>query len=153
MWFEFGRVTMLLAVILAFGVLIGLVTGIVNQMVRYGSSGIDANDIASGVVFGYAAIFVVFPTLWWKRLLKAVPLAFAPALVVAALAGAFLPTNGALVIAGLVLTLSCAATGVVMPRSWDLDRRGQCPQCGYDLRGNRSGLCPECGEPWRPGSD
>lgn len=24
--------------------------------------------------------------------------------------------------------------------------RGQCEQCGYDLRGNASGVCPECGE-------
>ncbi len=26
-------------------------------------------------------------------------------------------------------------------------RRGHCPQCAYDLRGNPGGSCPECG--WR----
>ena len=26
-------------------------------------------------------------------------------------------------------------------------RRGECGECGYDLRGNRSGVCPECGSP------
>ena len=26
-------------------------------------------------------------------------------------------------------------------------RRGGCPICGYDLRGNVSGICPECGTP------
>ncbi len=26
-------------------------------------------------------------------------------------------------------------------------RPGQCPRCGYDLRGNVSGRCPECGTP------
>ncbi len=24
-------------------------------------------------------------------------------------------------------------------------QQGQCPVCGYDLRGNKSGVCPECG--------
>jgi hypothetical protein len=24
-------------------------------------------------------------------------------------------------------------------------KRGQCLECGYDLRGNESGKCPECG--------
>jgi hypothetical protein len=24
-------------------------------------------------------------------------------------------------------------------------RRGLCPSCGYDLRGNVSGVCPDCG--------
>lgn len=26
-------------------------------------------------------------------------------------------------------------------------RKGLCPECGYDLRGNVSGRCPECGKP------
>lgn len=26
-------------------------------------------------------------------------------------------------------------------------RRGQCPECAYDLTGNVSGTCPECGAP------
>ena len=25
--------------------------------------------------------------------------------------------------------------------------RGECLDCGYDLRGNTSGICPECGQP------
>ncbi|MCC7387906.1 MAG: hypothetical protein IT431_03970 [Phycisphaerales bacterium] len=30
--------------------------------------------------------------------------------------------------------------------------RGQCPCCGYDLRGIEAGLCPECGRPLNPES-
>ncbi|MCH8316451.1 MAG: hypothetical protein IIA64_10795 [Planctomycetes bacterium] len=34
-------------------------------------------------------------------------------------------------------------------RRWIRRRRGRCPRCAYDLRGNLGGGCPECG--WRRG--
>ena len=49
------------------------------------------------------------------------------------------------------LLLALAGT---IPLAWVASRRAlrhhrqahhQCPQCGYDLRGNVSGACPECG--------
>ena len=44
-----------------------------------------------------------------------------------------------------------AFTGLLFFWNWPGDvrrqrrERGQCLQCGYDLRGNVSGVCPECG--------
>ena len=35
--------------------------------------------------------------------------------------------------------------GVMMTRRTIRKRRGQCMNCGYDLRGDRAGGCPECG--------
>jgi len=33
-----------------------------------------------------------------------------------------------------------------MRARWKRRRRGRCPRCGYNLKGNVSGVCPECGQ-------
>jgi hypothetical protein len=44
---------------------------------------------------------------------------------------------------GTLTFLLWSAPGVLRRRS--RLRRGACPACGYDLRGNAGGRCPECG--------
>ncbi len=54
--------------------------------------------------------------------------------------------------ASIALTLACglALSTRDLRRSSIRERRrrrGQCPACGYDLRGTAHAVCPECGEP------
>lgn len=44
---------------------------------------------------------------------------------------------------GLLWTLPLL--GVPLLRRWRCRRRGLCPECGYDVKGNFAGACPECG--------
>jgi hypothetical protein len=46
----------------------------------------------------------------------------------------------------LLLSVSVAATCIVISQAAPVKRAAhECPQCGYDLRGNPRGDCPECG--------
>ena len=44
-----------------------------------------------------------------------------------------------------VLLFATTFAGWRYGRRWIRRRRGRCPQCDYDLRGNSGGGCPECG--------
>lgn len=48
----------------------------------------------------------------------------------------------------LALGVSVLRFVVPLPMTRGARRRalGQCPSCGYDMRGSASGICPECGE-------
>jgi len=149
MWTEFGRALLFLIVILIGGMVLCLIMAMMNQLVGINVPGGSPSPCLGGSVFGYVTIFVVFPSLWTKNLVRAVPLAYGPAAVAAALSGAFMPGFSSAMMTGLVLTIGCLAVAFVVPKYWDVDRRGLCLQCGYDLRGNTTGLCPECGQRWR----
>src|SRR5579871_3501436 len=45
----------------------------------------------------------------------------------------------------LVFPAAIAWKAIVRIRAGLRGRRGLCPTCGYDLRGNSAGRCPECG--------
>ncbi len=47
----------------------------------------------------------------------------------------------------LLIVSVIAAVARIPPVLERRRQRGRCPECGYDLRGNRDAGCPECG--WR----
>lgn len=47
---------------------------------------------------------------------------------------------------GLCAALSLLVVGLPAFRRLRRQRRGLCPNCGYDLRNTASTLCPECGQ-------
>ncbi len=51
---------------------------------------------------------------------------------------------GVLVVGLITLSIIASRKAGIRDRRRD---RGQCIECGYSLRGNRSGRCPECGSP------
>ena len=55
----------------------------------------------------------------------------------------------AVVVCAAVVGVGTAAVRYVLERPEalrrDRMRAGQCPHCGYDLRGNAGRVCPECG--------
>jgi glycerol-3-phosphate acyltransferase PlsY len=123
-----------------------------------------SDKIGTGYEPGYFAMVVgglIVPLAWWWRF---VPILLT--LVVCALGNVVIASEintwigvaivdeigwsyyvRSFVAWNLPLTLTAALVPLVHRRSMNSTRarRGQCIQCGYDLRGNMDQGCPECG--------
>jgi hypothetical protein len=72
--------------------------------------------------------------------------------LLACLAAVLVGQTWGLIGAGILLIAAFGYEEWYFGRAPRRQRRGLCPNCGYDLTGNVSGVCPECGTPVKTGA-